>query len=84
MQEQEIYGALTEVFRDTFDNESIELRPDVAPSEIPGWDSARYITLVVATEARFGIRFDPAELEKLRTVSDYVGKIESKIERRTA
>jgi acyl carrier protein len=81
VEERDIYTALTDVFRDTFDNDSIVLRPDVTPSDIPGWDSARYITLVVATEARFGIRFEPAELESLRTVSDYVERIEAKLAR---
>jgi acyl carrier protein len=84
MQENEIYSALTEVFQDVFDNDSIALSTGVTPSEIPGWDSARYITLVVATETRFRIRFEPAELESLRTVADFVRKIQGKLEKSTA
>jgi acyl carrier protein len=79
MQESHILDNLTEVFQDVFDNDSIVLTPEVTPSEIPGWDSARYITLVVATESRFRIRFDPAELEAMRTVGDFVQRIHSKL-----
>jgi acyl carrier protein len=79
MQEPEIYSALTEVFRDVFDNDSLVLTPEVMPSDFPGWDSARYIALVVATEARFGIRFQPVELEAMRTVADFAGRVHSKI-----
>jgi acyl carrier protein len=84
MQETQILSALTEIFQDVFDDDSIVLTPDVTPSEIPGWDSARYITLVVATESRFGIRFGPAELESMRTVGDFVRRILGKLEKSPA
>ena len=79
VQQPEIYHALTEVFHDIFDDDSIVLAPGVVPGEIPGWDSARYITLIVATECRFGIRFQPADLESLRTVEDFVQRIGNKL-----
>jgi acyl carrier protein len=84
MQETEILDQLTEVFQDVFDSDDITLTPELTPSEIPGWDSARYITLVVATEARFRVRFDPAELESMKTVGDFVRRIKSKVERASA
>ena len=84
MHERQILSELTEVFQDVFDTDSVALRPELAPSEIPGWDSARYITLVVATESRFGIRFEPTDLESMRTVADFVKRIQGKIEKTTA
>jgi acyl carrier protein len=80
MQDATIYKALNEVFQDVFDSDAIVLTPEAAPSDLPGWDSARYITLVVATEARFRIRFEPADLESMRTVADFVRRIQSKLE----
>jgi acyl carrier protein len=84
MQETQILSELTGVFQDVFDDDSIVLTPDRAPTEIPGWDSARYITLVVATEARFRVRFEPAELESMRTVGDFVRRIHGKLEKSPA
>lgn len=84
MQESQILSGLNEVFQDVFDSEAIALTPDITPSEIPGWDSARYITLIVATEGRFGIRFAPAELEAMRTVGDFVRRIQGKLEKSPA
>ena len=84
MQDSQILNGLTEVFQDVFDNDSIVLTPDLTPSKIPGWDSARYITLVVATESHFGIRFEPAELEAMRTVGDFVRRIHGKLEKSPA
>jgi acyl carrier protein len=79
MQTTEIYDGLTEVFQDIFENDSLMLDPAMTPADIPGWDSARYINLVVATEAHFGIRFQPVELESLRTISDFARRIEGKL-----
>lgn len=83
MHETQILSSLTEVFQDVFDDDSIVLTADTTPSEIPGWDSARYITLVVATESRFGIRFEPAELEAMRTAGDFVRRIQGKLQAST-
>ena len=79
MDDTHILSGLTAVFQDVFDDDSIVLTPDLTPSEIKGWDSARYITIIVATEASFGIRFEPAELESMRTVGDFVRRIHGKL-----
>jgi acyl carrier protein len=78
MTEQEIYQSLTAVFRDVFDDESIVIGADTTANDIDGWDSQAHVTLVVATEVRFGIRFRTAELEQLRNVGDFVRLIETK------
>ena len=78
MTEQKIYAALTGVFRDVFDDDAITIGPETTASDIDGWDSQAHVTLVVATEMKFGIRFRTAEFEKLRNVGDFVRLIESK------
>jgi acyl carrier protein len=78
MTEQEILQELSAVFRDVFDDETIALRPETTAEDIDGWDSQAHVTLVVATEVRFGIRFRTAELESLRNVGDFVRLIVSK------
>jgi len=78
MTEQEIYRELTSIFRDVFDDEGITIGEATTASDIEGWDSQAHITLVVATEVRFGIRFRTAELEQLRNVGDFVRLIEAK------
>jgi acyl carrier protein len=77
--QKDIYAGLTEVFRDVFEDESLVLRPDLRASDIEGWDSARHITLIVAAEGHFGIRFSSAELESLGSVGDLVTRISAKV-----
>lgn len=78
MTEQQIYAELTGVFRDVFDDDTITIGPETTASDIDGWDSQAHVTLVVATEMKFGIRFRTAEFETLRNVGDFVRLIERK------
>jgi len=79
MTEQDILEALTAVFRDVFDDDAITLRPETTADDIDGWDSQAHITLVVATEMRFGIKFRTGELEGLHNVGDFVRLIQTRV-----
>jgi acyl carrier protein len=79
MTEQDTLEALTMVFRDVFDDDSITLRPETTADDIDGWDSQAHITLVVATEMRFGIKFKTGELEGLHNVGDFVRLIQARV-----
>ncbi|WP_286917821.1 MULTISPECIES: acyl carrier protein [Pseudomonas] len=69
---------LTELFRDLFDDENLELNDDSTADQVEGWDSQMHVMLIVAAEQRFGIKFRTAELESLRNVGQFVQLIESK------
>ena len=76
----DILNALTQLFHDVFDDDSIELTPETTANDIDGWDSQAHVTLIVAAEQRFGIRFRTAELESLRNVGHFVQLIGAKLE----
>jgi acyl carrier protein len=80
MSQSEIYIALTEVFQEVFDDDSIVLTPETTADDIEGWDSQAHVNLVVAAESQFGVRFRTAELETLHNVGDFVALIEAKRE----
>lgn len=79
MTTERIYGVLTELFRDIFADDAIVLRPEMKADDIEGWDSFTNVNLIVATEERFGIRMQTAEIEKLANVGDLVRAIEAKL-----
>lgn len=79
MQEQEIYAKLTEIMRDVFDDESVVATPELTANDVKEWDSVNHVTLVVAMEQAFGIRFKSAELERMKNVSQLVETIEKKV-----
>ena len=78
MTEAETYAELTNVFREVFDDDGLMLNSDTTADDIPGWDSQANITLVVAAEQRFGVRFRTAEIESLRNVGEFIQLIRLK------
>jgi len=78
MDEARVYETLNGVFREVFDDPGLTVGPTTTAADVPDWDSQNHIALIVATEARFGIRFRTAELESLKNVSDFVTLIQAK------
>ena len=78
MDNAEILARLTELFREIFDDDALVLKPEMAAADIPGWDSMNHITIVVAAEQRFGVRFQTSEIEELRDVGEFIALIAKK------
>jgi acyl carrier protein len=74
-----IYDELTELFRDFFADPSIVLTPETVAKDVEGWDSLNHLSLMIATESRFGIKLQTEELEKLTRVGDLAALIEHKL-----
>jgi acyl carrier protein len=79
MTEAEIYSGLTEIFHDIFDDDQIVLTPETTAEDIEDWDSHNHISIIVATEMRFGVKFQTAEIESLRNVGELARCIERKV-----
>lgn len=79
MTEAQIYSDLEDLMQDVFDDETISIEPGTTADTVPGWDSQAHVMLIVATEQRFGIRFNTAELDALHNVGDLVGLICAKL-----
>jgi acyl carrier protein len=78
MTQQEIYRRLTQIMRDVFDDDDLVARPELTAHDVKEWDSVNHVTLVVAVEEAFGIKFRSAELEKMKNVGQLVEQIEKK------
>lgn len=81
MTRDEIYAALTEVFRDVFEDDGIALSDETTANDIADWDSQSHINLILAAEQRFGVRFRTSELDSLKNVGDFVSVIQGKLDR---
>ena len=79
MTEAEITTKLTAIFRDVFDDDSLVLRDDMTADDVAEWDSMSHVTLVVAAEREFGIKFRTAEIEELHNVGEFVSLIGTKV-----
>ena len=82
MQSNHLYQELTEIFRDVFDDDTIVLTPETTAVDIDGWDSVAHVNLIVAIEARLGVKFKMSEVESLHNVGQLAGVLEYKVEQR--
>ena len=75
---RDTYKKLTKVFREVFDDDSIELTPETTANEIDDWDSIEHVNLIAAVEDAFGMRFQMREVSGMKNVGEMVQIIESR------
>lgn len=63
---------LTEVFRDVFDDDEIEIWDEMSAADLDEWDSLMHISLVVATEKEFGLKLNVVEVSQLENVGGMI------------
>jgi acyl carrier protein len=79
MDESQIYARLAEIFRDVFDDDSIEVTRELSAKDVDGWDSLNHIRLILTVEKAFKVKFSTAEVGKLKQVGDLVALIKSRV-----
>ena len=47
-------------------------------ADVKGWDSLNHVTLIYATEKKFGVRFSIREVQGLQNVGEMITLIEKK------
>ena len=75
MTRQEAYARLTAVFRDVFDDESIELCDETTSNDIEDWDSFEHINLIVAVESEFSFKIPMGKVVSMKNVGEMVDLI---------
>jgi len=75
MDKSGIYRRLTAIFRDVFDDETLELKPELTADDVDEWDSLSHLRLVLSVEQAFKVKFSAAEVGKLKNVGELVDLI---------
>ena len=78
MTREYVYEKMNEIFRNVFDDETIELDDETNADDIEDWDSLEQINLVVSIENEFEMMFDMNEIADLANVGEMVDLILSK------
>jgi acyl carrier protein len=78
MDEAGIYARLAEIFEDVFEDDSIQLTPQLAAKDVDGWDSLTHIRLILTIERAFKIKFSTLEIGKLENVGDLAALIQAR------
>ncbi len=78
MDDPQIYASLTEVFHDVFDDDSIQVTPELSAKDVDGWDSLTHIRLILTVEKKFKVKFTTSEIGRLGNVGDLVTLIKAR------
>ena len=65
----------TIVFRDVFDDDTLEVSEATTSDDIDDWDSLAQISLIAAIESEFGIRFDMKSALHMKSVGEIAERI---------
>ena len=76
-----IYAALTEILRDTFDNDDLVAVPTMTAAQVEGWDSMGNVRLFLSVEQEFGVRFNASEISGIKNLGELVALLQQKIAR---
>ena len=79
MTNEQIMSEMQGIFRDIFDDDSIELKRETNANSIEDWDSLSHIRLIAAIEKHFNIKFNFRELQDLDDVGDMIDLISKKL-----
>lgn len=74
-----VMESLTEVFREVFADDSIQLAADTTADDIEGWDSLSHVNLIIAVEMKFGIEFSQKEIRSFSNVGELAACVEGKL-----
>lgn len=73
-----ILEKFTEIFRETFGDDSIEISESTTADDISGWDSFSHVNLILAIELAFDIEFSQREVMSFMNVGDMMAAVENK------
>lgn len=79
MTRQEVFEKLNAIFRDEFDDESIQVTETITANDIEDWDSLAHISLIAAIEDEFGMKFTMGEVTSMKNVGEMADVILSRI-----
>lgn len=79
MSNEQIMSEMQSIFRDIFDDDTIELKRETNANSIEDWDSLSHIRLIAAIEKHFNIKFNFRELQDLDNVGDMIDLIAKKL-----
>ena len=77
--EQDIINRLNKIFREVFEDSSIQVTKEMTANDVEKWDSLSHLSMIAAVEKEFGIKFKLKELVSMKNVGDLMTAVASKI-----
>ena len=69
---------LTDVFRDVFDDDNLNINRNTSAADIEAWDSMMHVNLMLRVEGAFKLRLTSSEVTGLKNVGQLVDLIDAR------
>lgn len=66
------------VFRNLFDDSDLRVDRDTTAADVPNWDSMMHVSLMLAMEREFRVRFTSSEVASMKNVGELIDLIDRK------
>lgn len=70
---------VTDIFREVFDKPALEIFDEMQAKDVEGWDSLTHITLIMALEESFGVKFTTREVMGFQNVGEMLVCLRAKL-----
>jgi acyl carrier protein len=77
-----ITNELKQVILDALNLEDWDINDATLAEQVPGWDSLSHVTVLLAVEKHFAVRFQSREVLKLKNIGDLQRLVDSKVQGR--
>jgi acyl carrier protein len=74
----ETFQQLREIAADILGVTPDTIGADSSPETVEGWDSVQQLNLIVATERRFDVLFDPEEIDEMKNIGAMAAIVDRK------
>jgi len=69
---------LNQVFQDVFEDDAINVDESTTAADIEDWDSMKHVSLMLAVEREFQLRFSASEIAQLASVGELMELVKEK------
>jgi acyl carrier protein len=75
----EIWNEVRGIAADIFQVDPQALNASSSPDQVEKWDSVQHLNLVLALEDKYGIAFEPEEMEQMKNLGDIAALLGTKL-----
>lgn len=80
MTREEILEEVTEILREEFEDDELEITESTTAADVKGWDSLAHLSLIHEIEGRFKIKFSMGEIQGFKNVGEMLDSIQKYLE----
>lgn len=79
MNKEKVLEKINDVFKEIFDDETLEVDENTTANDVEGWDSLTHINIIASVEKEFNIDFSTKEVISMKNIGDMVDIILEKV-----